>query len=79
MDARNITMEERKDSTSEFNESRKRLTQIGNSLNRNGSRLDLDPTLLVPRYCGDLIGSFWRTSVRIEDFSNFYSCIYSWN
>lgn len=26
------------------------VTQIGNSLNRNGSRLALDSTLLVPRH-----------------------------
>lgn len=63
-------MEERKDSTSEFNESRKRLTQIGNSLNRNGSRLDLDPTLLVPCYHGDRNRVVLEDDVvGIEDFS----------
>lgn len=49
---------------------RKRLTQIGNSLNRNGSRLDLDPTLLVPCYHGDRNRVVLEDDVvGIEDFS----------
>lgn len=47
----------RKGRRSEFNESREAsVTQIANSLNRNGSRLDLDPSLLVSWL---LLGSNW--------------------